>query len=109
MSLVRETRRRARQVLGPTLGVLLFGYFLIHAFVGDHGIFAWRQLQQRVVDAEVSLARALVDRQRLESRVRQLRSESLNPDLLDERARITAGLAHPDDIVVFLPRPAGER
>ena len=102
---IRETRRRARRILGPAAAALVFGYFLIHAFVGDYGILAWRQLHQRVAGAEAALLRAEAIRVRLEGRVRLLRSESLDPDMLDERARIEAGLAHPDDVVILLPVP----
>ena len=40
-------------------------------------------------------------REQLDRQVALLRPESLDPDLLDERARATLDLVHPDDIVIF--------
>ena len=37
MSLISELRRRARHIVGPTLGALLVLYFAVHAFEGDRG------------------------------------------------------------------------
>ncbi len=103
MSLISELRRRARHIVGPTLGALLVLYFASHAFEGDRGALAWVQLHQRIADAAAILADAEARRDELGKRVAQLRSDSLEPDLLDERARIMAGLVHPSDLVVYYP------
>lgn len=103
MSLIPELRRRARHVVGPTLGALLVLYFASHAFEGDRGAMAWMQLRQRVADAAAVLTDAETRRRELARRVSQLRTDSLDPDLLDERARIIAGLVHPADLVIYYP------
>lgn len=103
MSLIPELRRRARHVVGPTLGALLVLYFASHAFEGDRGAMAWMQLRQRVADAAAVLTDAATRRAELAMRVSQLRTDSLDPDLLDERARIIAGLVHPADLVIYYP------
>jgi len=103
MSLIPELRRRARHVVGPTLGALLVLYFASHAFEGDRGAKAWMQLRQRVADAAAVLTAAEARRRELATRVSQLRTDSLDPDLLDERARIIAGLVHPADLVIYYP------
>jgi cell division protein FtsB len=51
------------------------------------------------------------ERQTIEHRVSQLRPQSLDPDLLDERAREVLGFAHPNERVILLepdapPAPA---
>lgn len=101
MSLVVELRRRGRHVIGPTFGALVVGYFLFHAVQGDRGILAWAELKQEVAQAEQTLDRLTKARSKLDSRVKLLRSGSLDRDLLDERARIVSGLANPDEIVIF--------
>ncbi len=101
MSLVVELRRRGRHVIGPTFGALVVGYFLFHAVQGDRGILAWAELKQEVAQAEQTLDRLTKARNKLDSRVKLLRSGSLDRDLLDERARIVSGLANPDEIVIF--------
>lgn len=103
MWLVREIRRRGRFVVGPILGALVVGYFVLNAFQGDRGILAWLQIHQNVVRAEAIYAKTRVERQRLEHRTALLRTDNLDPDLLDERARIMAGLGRPDEFVIFYP------
>ncbi len=103
MSLISELRRRARHIWGPTLGALLVLYFASHAFEGERGALAWVQLHQRIADAAAVLADTAARRGELGARVSQLRADSLDPDLLDERARIMAGLVHPSDLLVYYP------
>ncbi len=103
MSLIFELRRRARHIIGPTLGALLVLYFASHAFEGDRGAWAWVQLHQRIADAEDVLAGTEAKRREMATRVSQLRAGSLDPDLLDERARIMSGLVHPSDLMVYYP------
>ncbi len=104
MSLIREIRRRGRFVVGPTLGALIVGYFILHAFQGDRGIFAWFQLRQQVAHAESIVAVTAAERGRLEHRTGLLKTDNLDPDLLDERARIMAGLGRSDEFVIFYPK-----
>jgi cell division protein FtsB len=103
MSLISELRRRARHIVGPTLGALLVLYFVSHAFEGDRGALAWVQLNQRIAQAAEDLEGTGVKRRELAKRVSQLRAGSLDPDLLDERARIMAGLGHPSELMVYYP------
>ena len=103
MSLTSELRRRARHVIVPTLGALLVLYFASHAFEGDRGALAWVQLHQHVADAAATRAATEDTRRELASRVSRLRAGSLDPDLLDERSRIMAGLVHPSDLVIYYP------
>jgi cell division protein FtsB len=105
MSLVLELRRRGRHVIGPTFGALVVGYFLFHAVQGDRGILAWAELKQEVAEAEQTLSRLAGKRKTLDARVALLRSASLDRDLLDERARIAAGLTKPGEIVIFVTEP----
>ncbi len=105
MSLLVELRRRGRHVIGPTFGALMVGYFLFHAVQGDRGILAWAELKQEVAEAEQTLDRLTKARNKLDSRVKLLRSGSLDRDLLDERARIVSGLANPHEIVIFDTQP----
>jgi cell division protein FtsB len=107
MSLLREVRRRSRLVWGPALGITVVVYFLVHAFQGDRGIPAWVQLRQDVAAAEHRLAASTAEREALAGRVARLKGDSLDPDLLEERARVMAGLVRPDEVVVFTGR-AGE-
>jgi len=105
MGLVYELRRRARQILPQVLFACVFGYFAYHAVQGDRGIKAWLQLTQELKRTQGLHGVLEGERAGLENRVQMLRSEHMDPDLLDERARLLLGLGEPGDLVVILPGP----
>ena len=84
----------------PIVGALFVCYFLVHAFHGDRGILAWMHLQKQVSSAEQTRAATRNVREGYERRISLLRSEHLDADMLDERARIMAGLVRPDEIII---------
>lgn len=104
MGLFREIHRRAGGVVGPTIAIAVLGYFLLHLFQGDRGILAWMQLRQQVASAETQLSGMSDKRRELEARTRLLSSQSLDPDLLDERVRLMTGLGRADEYVILLSR-----
>ncbi len=105
MNLVGEIRRRARHIVGPVMGITLFAYFAYHAVQGDRGLIAWWKLGQQVETAQARFDETLAKRQAFAHRVGLLRPDALDRDLLEERARLLLGMAHPDDVVIL--RPAG--
>lgn len=101
MGLIQEFRARARFVIGPVLGVCAVGYFSFHVVQGDRGLLAWWKIKQRVEIAKQSLAVSQAQRQTMERRVRLLEPGSLDPDMLEERARLMLNYGHVDDIVIL--------
>jgi cell division protein FtsB len=97
---------RLRHALIPLACMIVISYFAYHAVYGRHGFIAWLSLQNRVDTLEQQLAEVRATHDQLDRQVALLRPESLDPDLLDERARATLGLANPNDIVIFRDRPA---
>ena len=63
------------------------------------------KLRQEIAAARSSEAELAAERATLERRVALLRPESLDRDMLEERARAVLNLAHPDERVIFL-KPA---
>lgn len=102
MGLISEFRARARHVIGPALAVCVSGYFGYHVFHGERGMTAWVALQGQVAEAQAVLDGVRAERRALERRVALLKPESLDPDLLDERARLMLGYGGTGDIVVLL-------
>lgn len=96
---------RLRQALIPLICVIVLSYFAYHAVYGRHGFIAWLSLQNSVDTLEQQLAEVQATHRSLDQQVSLLRPESLDPDLLDERARATLGLADKNDIVIFRDRP----
>lgn len=78
--------------------VLYFGYFAIY---GKHGLVNWIRLQQEIGLKQGELDRVRVERAALEHRVRLLRPESVDPDLLEEQARARLGLSQDDEVVIL--------
>jgi cell division protein FtsB len=106
MSILRELRKRARQITLPVLGACVAGYFVYHGVQGDRGIIAWLVLNQQIRDANAAQDELAAERATLERRVMLLRPDSLDPDLLEERARVMLNLAHADELVIPLgPAP----
>jgi cell division protein FtsB len=82
-----------------TMAAALIGYFGINAYTGKYGLHAQAALDQEMIALTAELARLKQERVKLEQRVSLLRAESLDPDMLDERARFQLELAHPRDLV----------
>jgi len=101
MGLIAEIRLRARHVVGPVLGICTVVYFAYHAVEGDRGMIAWWNLKQRIAGARDALQDITAQRKVLEHRVSLLHPESLDPDMLDERARLMLNYGHDGDIIVF--------
>ena len=94
--------RRSTKGIGITLIlsalVLYFGYFAIY---GNHGLVNWIRLQHEIGLQQSELERIRTERAALEHRVRLLRPESVDPDLLEEQARARLGLSEPDEVVIL--------
>jgi cell division protein FtsB len=104
MTMSPEFRKRLRQAIGPTIGACLFGYFVYHAIEGDRGIIAWLRISQQLAESKAGLAKLQGEREEVQHRVTLL-STSIDPDLLDERARLMLNVAGPDDRLVIVKNP----
>jgi|SRR2546423_3975736 len=102
------TRRRLRSFLTALslyVGVaLLIGYFGINAYTGNHGLRAKQDLDHQIAQMTVELSRLKAERTVWERRVSLLRSDKLDPDMLDERARALLDFVDPNDLVLRVPR-----
>ena len=103
MALVHEIRRRGRQILPPVLLAATLGYFGYHVIQGEHGVLAWLQLEKELRLAQANVAVLSEQKTQLEHRVGLLRPNSLDPDLLEERARVVLNYARDDEMLVLLP------
>ncbi|WP_374448483.1 septum formation initiator family protein [Stella sp.] len=101
MSIRRDFGRVMRMGVAPALGVAVIGYFAYHLVHGDRGLVAWRDLSERIRTTEAEARQVAGERQEIERRVALLRPDSLDRDMLDERAREVLNLAHPDDLVIL--------
>ncbi len=102
----RKRLRSALTALGLYIGAALaIGYFGVNAYTGNHGLRAKQNLDQQIAQLTVELAGLKAERAVWERRVSLLKSSSLDPDMLDERARALLDYVDPHDLVLQLRRP----
>ncbi|MBP6952276.1 MAG: septum formation initiator family protein [Alphaproteobacteria bacterium] len=98
---IRNFQRLSQKALAPSVGLAVMGYFIYHSIQGDRGMLAWLQLQERLLHVESQLKEIIQERQFLEEKVRDLRPENINRDLLDQQVRLQLGYTHPDEVVIL--------
>jgi cell division protein FtsB len=103
------SRKRLRGVLTAlglyAVAAALIGYFWFHAFSGQRGLHAKHEIDQQLQELTAELDRLKVEKGLWERKVALLRSEGIDPDMLDERARALLNVAHPNDVILMLRRP----
>ncbi|MDF1790674.1 MAG: septum formation initiator family protein [Thalassobaculaceae bacterium] len=100
MSLTVELKRRVPKVVGPLMATLLMAYFVYHAVEGDRGLRAWQRLDGEIAQASDVLTDVATERQALESKVARLNPNSLDTDMLEERARLVLGYVPANSVVI---------
>ncbi|HLZ02300.1 MAG TPA: septum formation initiator family protein [Bradyrhizobium sp.] len=104
------SRSRLRSVLTGlalyTMAAALIGYFGVNAYTGKYGLNAQQELDQEMVSLTSELAQLKRERADDEHRVSLLRSDRVDPDMLDERARFELDYANPHDLVRMIPQRA---
>ncbi len=99
------TRKRLRSIL-TTLGLyvmaaLLIGYFGVNAYSGNHGLKAKEDLDQQIAALSTDLDRLKLERAQWDRRVALLRSDRLDPDMLDEQARSLLDYVAPNELTLM--------
>jgi len=97
--------KRGRIAIVPALYLGFACYLGYHTVQGDRGLAAWINLTEQIETLESDIAATSEERQKLERRVSHLRRESLDLDLLEERARVVLNLGHPDDRIILESTP----
>ena len=100
------SHRRRRAIL-TAIGLYMFaaafiGYFAVNAFTGNHGLRAQQDLDQQMAAMQAELKQIKAERALWERRVALLRPDRIDPDMLDERARLLLGYVDPRDTTLLL-------
>lgn len=106
MVVIDQIRKRAGKLALSTAGALVVTYFAYGAVQGDRGILAYFALSQEISRAQTTYDELRDTRVALERRVKRLHPDSLDLDLLEERARAVLDYVRDDDFVVLLPKKA---
>ena len=103
------TRKRFRAVINAlalyTIAALVIGYFGVNAYSGNRGLRAKQDLDQQIAELTAELNALKIERISWERRIVLLKPESIDPDMLDERARILLNYADPRELTFRLKRP----
>jgi cell division protein FtsB len=84
------------------LAALFIGYFGANAYTGKNGINARQGLDQQIQELASELERARAERVQWERRVALLKSDQIDPDMLDERARGLLNYVDPHDVTIMV-------
>ena len=100
------THRRRRSILTAfalyILAAAFIGYFAVNAFTGNHGLRAQQDLEQQMASIKDELDGLKSERAEWEQRVSLLRSDRIDPDMLEERGRALLDYVDPRDVTLLL-------
>ncbi|MEJ1159023.1 FtsB family cell division protein [Prosthecomicrobium sp. N25] len=100
-----STRQHKKSILRPLILPLIAlgfsGYFAWHGWHGSFGIEARRALDREEAKLNATMAEVQAEKAEIERRVSLLRAQSLESDMLDERARDILGYVKPGEVVVY--------
>ncbi len=103
---IRRRLRAFLTALGLYVGAALFiGYFGVNAYTGNRGLNAKQDLDHQFAELSCELARLKHERAEWQRRVALLKSESIDPDMLDERARAVLNYLEPRELTLIVKRP----
>jgi cell division protein FtsB len=98
------TRKRFRAVINTLalyiIAALVIGYFGVNAYSGNRGLRAKQDLDKQIGELGAELATLKAEHAYWERRVSMLKPESIDADLLDERARVLLNVADPRDLIL---------
>ena len=104
--MVTRTRLgRFFRVLGLyCIAAAMIAYFAFHAQHGNYGIEAGKALKEEIATLTMERNELVTERTKLEHRNQLLRSNQIDPDLLEELARRDLSFALPNDLIMILQR-----
>jgi len=100
-----EIKRRAGQIIGPVAGITMVVYFAYHSIQGERGFIVMGKLERQVVELDTELSALREKRTKIENRVSLLKPDNLDPDMLEERARIVLGYTQDNEIILLEAKP----
>jgi cell division protein FtsB len=103
-----HVRSFVRRHAAPALGLCAVAYFSYHAIQGDRGVLAWIRIAREIEKAQAALEVTLAEQHRLEAKVRLLRPDSLDRDMLDEQAKAILGYGRANEVVIHDANLAAE-
>ena len=97
-------RHQFRKYLKHSLQAILLTaisiYLGYHFIQGENGVIAWLKIAQQIENSNTELVKLTKERKALEHRVKLMRPETLDPDLLEERIRAVLNYGLQNDRII---------
>jgi cell division protein FtsB len=91
----------SHRLILPAVTALFLGYFGYHSLQGEYGMVGRARLETRARELDAELARLNAEKSDLEAHVKLLRADSLDQDMVDERARVQLSVVNPNEVVIM--------
>lgn len=103
MSATTRQRKQSflRRLVIPTFALSVLAYFGFHALNGELGLVGRARIERQEKALEAELNTLVKERNALTAKVALLRPESLDPDMVDERARQSLNVVQDDELVIL--------
>ncbi len=102
MATARKPLDLIRRAAAPAMGVLIIGYFLAAAVVGQNGVLSWGEYRQAKTERQAQLEKLKIEEARLAHRAKLLDPKHSDPDLAEEVTKRELGVVRSDEVVVPL-------
>ena len=83
----------------------LFLYFSYHILTGNYGLFSWRSLEAELREHRDTLTVLEEEEDKLQNKVKRLKADHLDRDLLDECARDMLNVGQKDETIIIDDTP----
>ncbi|HEX8446139.1 MAG TPA: septation ring formation regulator EzrA [Sphingomonas sp.] len=97
----RSTFALIASAAAPAAALLIIGYFVLAAVIGQNGLLAWGDYKQARMQREGELVRIEAERARLQHRSELLDPRrGVDPDLADELVRSRTDQVREDEVIL---------
>lgn len=98
MKYATNIKNRIAKAIAPAFILMALIYFGIHS---SQGLMDMKDLEVETISLNAMASTVRAERLALETKIKQLRPDNLEPDLLDERARRILGFSERDEVVLL--------
>lgn len=102
---LRLPRPNLRKLVFPAFATAFLTYFGFHAMQGSYGIWSKMKYDAEAVELQATLDEIRAEHADLERHMAMLRPASLDPDLVDERARRALNVLGPNEVIILDLKP----
>ncbi len=102
-------QRGSRKLVWALTVTFILSYLVGHALTGERGLFVLLKEQKRLEALTAELEKVSAEGKALGHKSQMMRSDSLDPDLLDELSRRRLGKAGKDEMVIIQAPPKADK